>query len=210
MGSTSSGRAAHPALSLRLATGADAGQLAAIYRPLVVGTAISFETDPPDEDEMRRRVHETLQTLPWLVATAKDVVAGYAYATKHRTRASYRWSVETSVYVHEAFRRRGIASALYRALFRILVAQGYVNAYAGIALPNPASVASHEAVGFRHVGTYRRIGFKLGEWHDVGWWHLQLQPLPSPPPAPRTIAEMQADSAFGSLLLDRSQSTRGT
>jgi len=159
---------------IRLAEAGDAEAIAAIYRPAVESSAISFETVPPDGDEIARRLADTLVSYPWLVCEIGGQVAGYAYASKHRVRAAYQWSVDTSVYVDPAFRRSGVGRGLYQSLFAILAAQGFFNAFAGIALPNPASVALHEAVGFEPLGVYRRVGFKLGAWHDVGWWQLRL------------------------------------
>jgi phosphinothricin acetyltransferase len=118
------------------------------------------------------------------VAEIDGAVAGYAYAGPHRSRAAYQWSTEVSVYVHPTFRRRGVARALYGKLFDVLSQLGYVSVYAGITLPNPASVGIHEAVGFEPVGVYRRAGFKHGAWHDVGWWQLHLRgdEVPTAPP----------------------------
>ena len=161
--------------SIRLATESDAAAVADIYRPIVTSTAITFETEPPSVDEMRRRIVETLPVYPWLICDVEGGVAGYAYATKHRVRAAYRWSVDTSIYVDPKARRTGIGRGLYRSLFAILAAQGYFNAYAGIALPNPGSVALHEAMGFQSIGVFRKVGFKRGAWHDVGWWELTLK-----------------------------------
>jgi L-amino acid N-acyltransferase YncA len=173
--------------TIRLATERDAEPMLAIYAPIVRETIISFEVEPPTPDEMRRRIRDTLAELPWLVWDDEGKVLGYAYASRHRARAAYQWCVDVSVYVHPLARRGGIARALYQALFEILRRQGYVNAYAGIALPNPASVGFHEAMGFQPVGVYRGVGYKLGAWHDVGWWHLLLQKRPDSPalPVPR-------------------------
>src|SRR5262245_39478674 len=157
---------------IRLARESDADALAAIYGPIVESTAISFETIVPDAHEMARRVNETLRSHPWLICDLDSRVIGYAYATKHRLRGAYQWSVDTSVYTDGRYRRQGVGQGLYRSLVGILAAQGFFNAYAGIALPNPASVALHESVGFRALGVYRRVGYKLGRWHDVGWWQL--------------------------------------
>ncbi len=159
---------------IRLAREADAGAIAAIYAPFVEDTATSFETLPPAREEMVRRIAATTAGYPWLVCEIGDGIAGYAYATQHRGRAAYRWSVDTSVYIDPAHHRRGVGRGLYASLFEILRAQGFVNAYAGITLPNPGSVALHEAVGFTKVGVYERVGYKRGTWHDVGWWHLAL------------------------------------
>ena len=155
-----------------------------IYAPVVRNTAISFETGPPSEEEFRLRISKTLQRLPWLVCESDNHIAGYAYATPFRTREGYRWSVEVSVYVAEEFRGRGVATALYTSLLDALRILGYYNAYAGISLPNPASVSLHEHMDFEPVGIFPSVGFKLGNWHDVGFWRLTLQPHapnPSPP-----------------------------
>jgi L-amino acid N-acyltransferase YncA len=109
---------------------------------------------------------------------------GYAYAGPHRARAAYQWSLDASVYVHAQYQRRGIGRALYTSLFKIVTLQGYYNVYAGITLPNPGSVGLHEALGFRPVGVYRAVGYKLGAWYDVGWWHLALRPANTPPELP--------------------------
>jgi phosphinothricin acetyltransferase len=176
--------------SIRFATPADAAQVQAIYAPFVRDTPISFELEPPDEAEMRARIVKTLATHPWLVLERGGEVAGYAYGSAHRERLGYQWSVDVSCYVSEEHRRRGIGQRLYRALFRVLRAQGFFNAYAGIALPNAASVALHESVGFVPVGIYRGVGFKLGRWHDVGWWSLRLQELRESPAPPTPLARL--------------------
>ena len=185
---------------IRMAEIGDAEAIAAIYRPVVESTTISFETVPPDRDEMARRLADTLVSHPWIVCEAGGSVAGYAYASKHRVRAAYRWSVDTSVYVDASCRRSGVGRGLYRSLFAILAAQGFFNAFAGIALPNAASVALHEAVGFEPLGVYRRVGFKLGGWHDVGWWQLALRALEASPDAPLTVADVRRRGDWEALL----------
>jgi len=171
-------------LHIRLAGADDAGAVAAIYAPFVEHTPITFEAVVPDAAEMAQRIVDTLRVHPWLVCEVEGRLAGYAYATHHRTRAAYRWSVDTSVYIDPAFHRRGVGRALYARLFEILRAQGFFNAYAGITLPNPASVGLHEAVGFRPLAAYTKVGCKLGVWYDVGWWQLTLQPHVADPPDP--------------------------
>ena len=178
---------ARPAvLRVRDARGDDAAAIAAIYAPVVRDTPISFELEPPDAAAMRQRVLDTLERRPWLVCEREGEVVGYAYAASHRERAAYQWCVETSVYIAESARRQGVGRTLYAALLPLLARQGYVHAYAGITLPNPASVGLHEALGCRPIGGYQAIGFKLGAWHDVGWWDLTLpaRALPAQPAAP--------------------------
>jgi phosphinothricin acetyltransferase len=169
---------------IRVATLDDAAGVAAVYAPYVESTVISFEVTPPGPDEMRRRMADVLAQFPWLVSEHEGTIVGYAYASAHRTRAAYQWSVDVGIYLERRAHRQGIGRQLYAALFQLLQRQGFVNAYAGITLPNPASVGLHEALGFVPVGVYRQVGFKLGGWHDVGWWHLQLQPPASAPHAP--------------------------
>jgi L-amino acid N-acyltransferase YncA len=185
---------------IRMASAEDAEAIAAIYRPVVESTTISFEAVPPDRDEMAQRIADTLPTHPWLVCDIGDRVAGYAYASKHKVRAAYQWSVDTSVYVDAGWRRSGVGRGLYQSLFAILAAQGFFNAYAGVALPNAASVALHEAVGFEALGVYRRVGFKRGAWRDVGWWQLTLRDHAALPDAPLLISALQQRDDWASLL----------
>ena len=175
--------------------------MAAIYRPVVEDTAISFETTAPGRQEMARRVVETLQSYPWLVCERDGRIAGYAYATRHRVRAAYQWSVDTSVYIDEADRRSGVGRGLYLSLFAILAAQGYFNAFAGIALPNPGSVALHEAMGFEKLGVYHNVGFKLGEWRDVGWWQLMLRSHEAVPHEPLALDSVRRLPTWERLLV---------
>ena len=185
---------------IRLAQETDADAIAAIYAPSVDATAVSFETVAPDRQEMGRRVSRTLEALPWLVCDLGGQPAGYAYAARHNERSAYQWSVNTSVYIDARFQRRGIGRGLYLSLFAILAAQGYVNAYAGITLPNPGSVGLHEAMGFEKVGVYRNVGFKFGAWHDVGWWQLALREHEKRPPAPIDVAAVVGQSGWDALL----------
>jgi phosphinothricin acetyltransferase len=159
---------------IRTATADDGAAVAAIYRPVVLHTPISFEETPPSAAEMAARIASILRTHPWLVAEDAAGVCGYAYGSTHRERAAYRWSADVSVYVAERARGRGVARALYGELFAILARQGFQRLYAGVVVPNPASEALHRAAGFTPVGTYERVGYKLGRWHDVRWHVLVL------------------------------------
>jgi phosphinothricin acetyltransferase len=185
---------------IRLAAEDDAGQIQEIYSPIVSHTATSFEMEPPTVDEIRRRILDTLTAFPWLVCEHQGAVLGYAYASKHRTRAAYQWSVDVSVYIRAETRRRGLGRVLYSALFPILRLQGFYNAYAGIALPNPASIGLHESLGFTPVGVYQSVGYKLGKWHDVGWWHLLLQAPSESPALPLELRIVRGTEEWDKLL----------
>lgn len=167
-------------VSLRVATRSDAPALRDIYRPFVESTPVSFETVVPSVDEFAARIAKSLAGWQWLVAERAGQCVGYAYGSSHRERAAYRWSVEVSAYVHADFHRRGIGGALYRRLFEDLAARGYCNAYAGITLPNEASVALHRSVGFEPIGVFRSVGRKFGRWHDVAWFQRALRDAPPP------------------------------
>ena len=185
---------------IRLATVRDGEALAVIYRPAVVGSAISFELDPPDGTEMARRVERILARTPWLVLEVDDAVLGYAYAGQHRDRAAYQWSVDVSAYVRADARRMGIARALYTSLFAVLARQGFRNAYAGITLPNEPSVGLHASVGFTPVGIYRNVGYKLGAWHDTGWFERPLAPHVPEPPPPVPLSQLLSDPGVPEAL----------
>lgn len=175
--------------SIRLATEADAPAVHAIYAPIVRDTIISFEYEPPAMDEMCRRIARTLIRYPWLIYERDGEVLGYAYASQHSERAAYQWSVNVSVYVSADARRMGVGRALYRQLFALLRVQGFVNVYAGITLPNAASVGLHEAMGMTPIGVYHRVGYKFGAWHDVGWWEMVLGERPALPQPALSVGE---------------------
>lgn len=159
---------------IRIATGEDASDLLAIYAPFILQSGVTQETEVPTSENFQQRIMATLEERPWLVCEMDQQIAGYAYAGRHRERKGYQWCTETSVYVHAGFLRQGVASALYSALLELLKWQGYVNVYAVITLPNEKSVALHEKLGFHYLTTYKKIGYKLGQWHDVGWWEMQI------------------------------------
>ncbi len=171
--------------TIRAATEADAESVLAIYAPIVRDTAISFEETPPSADEIAQRMRSILPTFPYLVLEEDGEVLGYANGHVHRGRPAYRWSVETTIYVREDARGRGVGRALYGRLLEVLTRQGFHTAYAGIATPNPGSVAVHQAVGFRPLGVFPEVGFKHGRWHDVSWWYRPLnEGMPAGDPLP--------------------------
>lgn len=174
-----------PAITIRPADPErDAAACAEIYAPSVESTPISFEIVPPDAAEFAGRIARYSATHQFLVAEADGEVLGYAYACRWKERPAYDWSVETSVYVGAAHQGKGVGRALIAELTRRLAAQGYRMAVAGITLPNPASVALHERLGYEPVGVLRDIGWKLDGWRDVGYWQLPLgtrEDAPTPP-----------------------------
>ncbi|MCF5710535.1 GNAT family N-acetyltransferase [Pseudomonas syringae] len=175
--------------TVRIAQISDAQAIQAIYAPMVERTAISFELEPPTVEEMAKRIGTILPTYPYLVAERDGQVIGYAYASQHRAREAYRWSVDVTVYVAPEAHRRGVGRALYDVLLQRLKTQGFHAAYAGIALPNDSSVGLHEALGFAHIGTYPEVGFKNGAWHDVGYWRIALD-VTNPPKPPVPFSEI--------------------
>jgi L-amino acid N-acyltransferase YncA len=200
---------------IRLATEYDAAAVAAIYAPFCEASVVSFEYTAPTADEMAGRIRTVTAQLPWLVINEGDerdeghdgdenddggMVTGYVYAAKHHERAAYGWAVNTAVYIGEGYRRRGAGRALYTALFDLLRLQGYYKACAGVTLPNPASVALHQSMGFLPVGVYRGIGYKKGGWHDVAWYELALQPERLDPPAPRLISAIMGTEEWHRIL----------
>jgi len=169
---------------IRIATKDDAAGMLDIYTPFILNSGITQETDVPSVEEFQERIISNLKERPWLVCEIDKQVAGYAYAGKHRDRKGYQWCTEPSVYISEKYFGLGVADALYTALFDILKLQGYVNAYAVITLPNERSIAFHKKFGFDYLTTYKKIGYKLGQWHDVGWMQYEINPHKEDPEDP--------------------------
>jgi phosphinothricin acetyltransferase len=174
------------AVLIRLADKGDAAAIASIYRHYVEGSRISFEEVAPDAAEMARRMGNPIH--PWLVAEEDGRIVGFASTSPMRNRAAYRWSVETGLYLVPSAQGRGLGSRLLAAHLELLERQGFVTIVAGIALPNPASVALHEKLGFVLSGVERGVGYKLGQWVDVGRWQRDLAPRSAMPAEPRPFA----------------------
>lgn len=164
-----------PGITIRDGLADDAGAIAAIYNHFVLNTAISFEESEVDVSAMAGRIADVQAAgLPWLVAERNGKLLGYAYATRWRVRHAYRHSVETSVYLAPDAASQGLGSMLYEVLLERLRQSGYHLAIGGIALPNPASIALHQKLGFEKVAHFKEVGFKFGEWRDVGYWQRTL------------------------------------
>jgi L-amino acid N-acyltransferase YncA len=191
-------------MRIRMATADDARSVRDIYAPIVEGTTTSFELTVPSADELTARITERQPAHPWLVAEddgngREGRIAGYAYAGRFSGRAAYDWSVETSIYLAESARGRGVGRTLYGALLALLTAQGYHQAMAGITLPNPASVGLHQEMGFTPVGVYRSAGRKFGAWRDVGWWQRTLATVDGEPRPPAPLDVLPARTIAAAL-----------
>ena|SRR5690606_8876913 len=169
---------------IRIAAPQDAAAILSIYAPYIEHTSLTFENSVPSIEDFKKRIVTNLKSFPWLVCEVDGKLAGYAYASRYRERVCYQWSVECSVYIHDDYQQAGIAGALYNGLMAILIKQGFRNVYAVINLPNPKSVQFHERFGFKYFATYLKVGYKLGEWKNVGWWQLILNEYITNPPPP--------------------------
>ena len=160
---------------IRRATTADAAAMAAIYNHYVANTVVTFEEEAVPAADMARRLGEVFAAdLPWLVATEDDRVLGYAYANKWKARCSYRFSLESTIYLDHAATGRGLGTALYTTLIADMKTRGMHALIGGVALPNAASLALHEKLGFKKVAHFREVGWKFNQWIDVGYWELLL------------------------------------
>jgi L-amino acid N-acyltransferase YncA len=179
--------------TIRLATADDAKAILEIYAPYITDTSLTFETDVPSVQAFAQRIETYQQNWPWLVCEIDNTIAGYAYGARYRERTAYQWCAESSVYIHDRFLKKGIAQALYNALFEILKRQRFYTIYAVINLPNNQSVALHEKMGFEYFATYKNVGYKLGKWKNVGWWQLILNEYKNNPEPPIKFAGLNKD-----------------
>lgn len=190
-------------VKIRLADVCDAPALLDIYAPYILNTSITFEYTVPSAGEFAARIQNITCVFPWLVCEIDGRPAGYIYAAPYKTRAAFQWDAELSIYLSPEFQHTGIASALYACLQTLITAQGYLNLYALITVPNPSSVKFHERCGFREVCVYRNTGFKLNQWHDMAVMEKQLAPLPEHPLPCKTFRDL--DPAFFSTQLEKAE-----
>lgn len=167
-------------LFIRPVTPADAADILRIYTPYITGTAITFETEVPTLEAFSARIEGIRHKYPYFVCEADGVVAGYAYASKHRERAAYQYSIDVSIYVDAGYQSKGIGKTLYRHLFNALQSYPFYTAYASITLPNEKSVGLHRSFGFHEVGVYHNVGYKMGKWLDVIWLEKPLREYDTP------------------------------
>jgi L-amino acid N-acyltransferase YncA len=175
--------------NVRMAKANDARDILGIYGPYIENTTVTFESEMPSVESFENRIDTCLQRFPWLVCEIDGRIAGYVYASGYRERIAYQWSCECSIYLHDDFKGKGIGTHLYYGLFEILRIQGYRTAYAVIDLPNEASVRVHEKCGFKWFATYENVGYKLGQWKNVGWWRLQINDYNTEPAPPLKLKE---------------------
>ena len=188
-------------LTLRVASPDDAACLSQIYAHYVETSSISYEYVAPTAEEFADRISHKLEKYPYIVALLDGEPVGYAYASEYRERAAYGWCVELSVYVSRYFPGRGIGSVLYTALLELLRLQNIVVAYSAITLPNDASIALHEKMGFSPAGVFHASGYKMGQWWELAWYQKQLNPLLCPPPAVIPFPSLDAETVNSVLKL---------
>ncbi len=190
---------------IRLINESDVTATLEVYKPYVLNTIISFEYKVPALEEYLQRIKTNTSEFPWLVCLQNNIIIGYAYASKHRYRTAYQWSPESTVYMSSEFHRKGVARILYETLFSLLRLQGYFNVYAGVGLPNEKSVGFHKALGFEEIGVFKKVGFKLGNWHDTQWFQLHLSEHINNPPAPKTIHQVVESESFKMILANANE-----
>ena len=178
---------------IRIATQQDASSILDIYQPYIEDTSFTFETEVPSVSDFQKRIEDYLLKWPWVVCEDNGRIAGYAYGAKHRERKGYQWCVESSIYIHDDYLKRGVGKALYESLLKILEKQGYRNVYAVINLPNERSVQFHEKCGFSFFALYPNVGYKLGQWKNVGWWQINLNEYNLEPEPPIKFSDLNKD-----------------
>ena len=171
-----------------------------IYAPYVLNTYITFEYDVPTLQEFSEKIRTITSEYPWLVCLLDNKIIGYAYGSEHRHRTAYKWSPESTIYLTEDEQGKGIGRILYSTLFDILRLQGFFNVYAGVGIPNDRSERLHRSVGFQELGIFKKVGYKLGKWHDTKWFQLHLQEHMIDPPLPRSVAEIKSSTELHAIL----------
>jgi len=188
---------------IRLIRPSDAQATLNIYAPYVEETIISFEYEAPSLQEWETRIRTNTADYPWLVCeTGEGEIVGYAYGSRHRYRTAYNWSPESTVYLSAKYHGLGIARVLYETLFEMLRLQGYVNVYAGVGIPNAKSEGFHEDLGFTEIGIFKKVGYKLGAWHDTKWFQFHLAAHLPDPPMPKKLSEVENTEEFRKIFLE--------
>ena len=186
--------------TIRLIRDMDYAGALAVYTPYVLETVITFEYDVPSLDEFTKRLSTIAKHYPVLVFEVEGRVVAYCYGSIHRVKTAYQWSVESTIYITEAYHHKGLATILYTALFDILRLQGFINVYAGISVPEGKSDKFHPKFGFNYIGVFPKIGYKHGSWHDLKWYEYILSERIDNPPPPIPIIEIQDSEAVREIL----------
>ena len=192
--------------NIRVAMESDYPGMLEVYKPNVLNTAITFEYEVPSLEEYAKRINNIITHYPCLVCGQNGVVAGFAYAGLFRVKDAYQWSAESTIYVSENYRGKGIARVLYEALLSVLELQGFVNVYAAVTIPNPASERLHSAAGFAEIGLFEKIGFKQGKWHDLKWYEMYLVEHPKNPVPPVSIHAVKETAVFLDIITRANES----
>ena len=185
---------------IRLIQESDLEEVLNIYKYYVDNTVISFEYEAPTKEEYFQRIKTNSSNYAWLVCLHGTEIIGFAYGSTHRYRTAYQWSPEATIYIKSQFQSKGIGKVLYQSLFDVLKLQGYVNVYAGVAIPNEKSVALHQSLGFEEIGTFKNVGYKLGHWHSTQWFQLNLNVENEHPSVPKKTFEIVETKDFFDLL----------
>jgi L-amino acid N-acyltransferase YncA len=159
---------------IREARTEDEEAICKIYNHYIINTIITFEEEPVSLGEMKDRILRVTLTFPWLVSEKNGIVNGYAYVANWKTRSAYRFSVESTIYLHPDFIGKGLGRKLYASLISDLRNRSLHSVIGVIALPNESSVALHERLGFQKVAHLKEVGWKFNQWIDVGYWQLIL------------------------------------
>jgi len=186
-------------MAIRFATENDGKALLNIYAQYI-DTPVTFECKLPTEREFSDRIADIAKKYPYLVCEENDRIVGYAYAHSHMEREAYQWDAALSIYLDEHFTSKGLGTRLYRTLIDILIAQGFKTVYAGVTVPNPKSESLHVSLGFQPVGTYRKTGYKNGEWHDVRRYEKQIAPYDFAPAPIEPITRVAREKLFAAGL----------
>jgi L-amino acid N-acyltransferase YncA len=189
-----------PNLEIRLIEAKDTAGALAVYEPYVISTPVTFEYEVPSLEDFAKKIKTNTSKYPWLVCLQNGVVIGYAYASDFRYRAAYQWSHESTIYLSEAAQGKGLGRILYETLFSVLTLQGYYNVFAGVAIPNKKSEGLHTSLGFEDIGIFRKVGYKLGQWHDTRWFQLTLSPHIYNPATPALIGEIASSAQFEKII----------
>jgi phosphinothricin acetyltransferase len=187
--------------TIRLIRDSDYAGVLAVYTPYVLDTVITFEYEVPTLDEFTKRLSTIAKYYPVLVCEVDGDIVAYCYGSIHRVKTAYQWSVESTIYIAEAYHHKGLAAIMYTCLFDILRLQGFINVYAGISVPDGKSDKFHPKFGFKYLGVFPKIGYKHGSWHDLKWYEYILSERIDNPPAPIPISEIWDSEAVREILV---------